>query len=200
MAQDTLLKELVTEYARKGVEDWKRLPQDLQRAARKYLGNRIIDSEHQFWNQVPKETQDSFFPMPRRKEKKNLYCCFFRMRRKTSFELFVLVGCQNSLAFRFEPADEGASAHNYPHMQLCVRFQDLDPPPTGVPNWLPDSYPAFPLPASNPTKLFLAMLTSIHGRSGGVDEILREMFQQANKTAQWRECIAVLNEMLGAGT
>ena len=196
MGQGKLLKELLTEYALRGVRDWRDLSRDLQDTARTFLQNRIVETEGDCRYRVSLDEQEHFFPMPRGTRARQPSCCFFRVRMEASFELFVLVGCENSLAFRFEPADEESSAHNYPHMQFCVNFQNLRP--GGVPEWLPQSYPAFPLPHSDPTKLFLAMLTSIHGRSGGVDEILREMFLQANKPTQWRKCSVVLNEMLGA--
>ena len=117
-----------------------------------------------------------------------------------SFELFALVGRDNSLAFRFEPADEESSTHNYPHMQFCARLLNRQLRPGGVPEWLPESYPAFPLPYSDPMRLFLAMLTSIHGREGGLDAILREIFQQAGKIAQWRKYASALDRMLDGVT
>lgn len=196
MAQDRLLTELLKEYALLGVKDWHKADGELQAHARKCLENQIIDSDWEFWQQVNQPAQDLFLPMPRRSEAKQLEFCFFRVRNDASFELFVLVDRENSLAFRFEPADEDAFRHNYPHVQFCARLQKRELRPGGVPGWLPESYPAFPLPYSDPMGLFLAMLTSIHGRAGGLDQILREIFQQASKMAQLEKYTDILDQML----
>ena len=196
MAQDELLTELMREYALCGVRDWPNVGDELRRRARKCLENRIIDTVQECRHQVSRPAQDRFFPMPRKPEARRLELCFFRMRKDASFELFVVVDLENCLGFRFEPADGEFSRHNYPHVQFCRRLLTRDLRPAGVPDWLPDSYPAFPLPYSDPTRLFLAMLTSIHGRAGGLDELLKEIFQQASKITQWRKYTAILDHML----
>ena len=48
-----------------------------------------------------------------------------------------------------------------------------------LPEWSPTSYPAFPVPAGNWTDMFLSMATAIHGREGGIDRLIQEIFQEA---------------------
>ena len=132
--------------------------------------------------------------------------CFFMPRtindcynhEQVAFDLFLLVKGENNLALRFEPADEVGYSHSYAHVQLCrkVGKGSSEFIPKGVPNWVPDSYPAFPLPSSEPLKLFLSMATALHGRSGGIDKVLREIFQKAGRPSKASAYLQVLDEML----
>ena len=99
-----------------------------------------------------------------------------------AFDLFLFVKEQNCLAFRFEPPDKPNWSHNYPHVQLSRDLLHRTVKPKGIPSWLPDSYPAFPLPSSDPLKMFLSLVTAVHGRHKGFESILVEMFQTAGRS------------------
>lgn len=69
-------------------------------------------------------------------------------------------GAGKSIAFRLEVADPGA--HCYPHVQMsrAVRAPDFT---SDWPDWLMDSYPAFPLATGSPIGMFLSLVTALHG-------------------------------------
>ena len=205
MTQAKLLRELLTQYALEGVSDWKETDNNTQRRARVRLQHNIVEDEWTARVQIKKlhsQASMQFMPMPKHRNE-GVGSFFFISRnigddgeRKLSFELFCLVNEENSLAFRFEPADQEGHAHNYAHVQFCRTMMGKGISPDGIPSWLPDSYPAFPLPSSDPLKLFLAMLTAVHGRFGGIEQVLQEIFQKANQTGKVKEYTKLLKEML----
>ena len=72
-----------------------------------------------------------------------------------------------ALAFRFEtPSEAGPKGepglHHFHHMQLTRTlrpFGDVH----GVPPWIPESFPTFPLDADTPLGLMLSMLLALYG-------------------------------------
>ena len=203
MAPRDSLLELIKEYALCGFKQWETADSDLRRRASTCLQNMVVDSENDFHREMNKlsheKSHEKFFPMPTGSYQKDLNYCFFRTENRESFQLYVLLNDASSLAFRFEPADQLNWSHNYAHVQFCRKFKNTEIRPHGIPAWLPESYPAFPLPSSNSLELFLAMVTAVHGRAKGkgIEEILRSIFQKASQTGRCREILNHLNQMLG---
>ena len=81
------------------------------------------------------------------------------------------------LGFRFEPADSAASTHGYGHVQMNTAMVRKNIAIKGIPEWLPTSYPAFPIRTSDPIQMFFSMATSVHGYEKGVVQVLQEMFK-----------------------
>ena len=198
MASRDSLSVLMKEYALQGLRDWQGADPKLRNRAKTCLGNKIVGEEDEFNYEIFKTSHDKFFPMPKGMNEKELKYCFFRTNGKKSFELFILVKESTSLAFRFEPADAPEWRHNYAHVQFCRKMEGKQICPAEIPSWIPDSYPAFPLPSSDPLKLFLSMLTSVHGRSDGIEKIFREIFQKASQTGKIKTYLDILNGMLNA--
>jgi hypothetical protein len=67
---------------------------------------------------------------------------------------------------------------------------------TAVPSWLPNKYPAFPLSTTDPLKVFLAMITAIHGYTGGVVSVLQEIFWRAGRAQETLLYLDALKKML----
>ena len=196
MPQHALLSELMKEYALHGVRQWRDVGLDLRSRANRCLGNRVVDTEPELYYQIGRPSHDKYFPMPRGSYQSDLKYCFFRIENRISFLLCILVNDTNSLILRFEPADEPGWSHDYAHVQFCREDRRGGIAPLEIPDWIPDSYPAFPLPSSEPLKLFLSMVTAVHGRSNGIQSIFREIFQEAGRTKIYRNYITVLAEML----
>jgi hypothetical protein len=55
---------------------------------------------------------------------------------------------------------------------------------TGIPQWLPNHYPAFPIRSSEPLPMFLSMATSVHGYETGMKTILPQLFPNEPSTAK----------------
>ena len=195
MALRNDLSNVMKEYALQGFRDWWELGDEIRERARRCLENRIVESEGEFRYEIHKMSHDKFFPMPRGSQERQLNCCLFRIRNRSSFELFVLMNDSNSMAFRFEPADEPEWNHNYAHVQFCRELGAGAFFPGEIPSWLPENYPAFPLPSSDPLKLFLAMVTSIHGRSRGAQKLFIDIFQKANSPLMSRKVITWFAEI-----
>jgi hypothetical protein len=192
------LTDLLTRYAKRGLEEWSRAPAELQRRAGICLLNQIAENDYQVSKTINTDytaaSADAlrFIPMPPVGMKGMQWCFFLPIKKRSedgsvqvSFDLFVLVTGQNCLAFRFEPADIPSSAHNYTHAQLCTRLRRRTLLVNVLPAWIPDSYPAFPISASTPVELFLAMATSVHGNHlGGVKMLLQDIFAGAPNDAK----------------
>ena len=177
-----VLTDLMQVYSRRGLSDWTNDADYGQRsAAGDCLPNAIVENEWEV-GQVIAGHQCKFIPMPRHGYKKLEWCFFWPkrvQRRLRSLTLFVLVNRANRhcIAFRFESSTRGA--HGYTHVQLTSKWSRPGVGLPAVPQWLPTSYPAFPIPAENCTELFLAMATAVHGWRGGVDVLIQELFQSA---------------------
>ena len=193
------LYELMKRYAAVGFEDWNATNGATRKRAQVCLQYQILESEHHITR-----TPAKFLPMPKLRGK-GIDFGFFMPRtinyhghEKLAFDLFLLVSGSKNLAFRFEPADNPNRSHNYAHIQFCRKFRrgHSEFKPIGLPQWLPDSYPAFPLPSSEPLDLFLFMATALHGRRGGIDAILKEIFQKAGRTLKAVEYLELLDKKL----
>ncbi len=65
-----------------------------------------------------------------------------------------------------------------------------------LPQWLPDSYPAFPVPAEDWTEMFIAMITAVHGHQGGVDSLIRDLFEDGSSTGHGRRYNEMIEKVL----
>lgn len=158
----------------------------------------IVENENLVPGAIKKAKRESagvsprFFPVPdtcrrwkgRRSDRPRI--SFFAPRypdgiqSRIAFDLISFVSPDEHrycLVFRFEPADELQSSHGYPHIQLSRSLSRRAVPVGCVPSWLPDSYPAFPLPARDSTERFLSMAVAIHGFEGGMKQLIEEMFR-----------------------
>ncbi len=180
------------------LEEWSHASGDLQRRAGICLLNQIAENDHHVNVTINTDFTEQnagvhrFIPMPH-KGMSGIERCFFLPIRKrrddgssaVSFDLFLLVAGQNCIAFRFEPADPLNHAHSYTHAQLCTKLVRKTLIPNVLPVWMPSSYPAFPVSASGPVQLFLAMATSVHGNhSNGLKRLLQDIFENAPNDAK----------------
>jgi len=182
-------EELMRLYARRGIADWKAAPQELRGRALRCLGTAIAENETEanvtiYTKYDPtRVNQMRFIPMPKH-PKKGIERCFFLPIREVqsggkeavAFELFVLVARTDCLAFRFEPAHKLPSVHNYGHVQMSRKMLRKTIEVKGIPDWLPDSYPAFPILTSEPLRAFLCMVTAVHGYENGCTAVLQDIF------------------------
>ena len=151
------------------------------------LLNAIVEDDWEVSQVINGRRKDrKFIPMPQHGCGGFEWCFFLPTETEGDLEsltLFILVDREerHCMAFRFECSAEGR--HGYSHVQLTSRLKQ-GPKISGVPAWLPDSYPAFPIRAGNWTEMFLAMLTAVHGYRGGVDKVITEIFQEVNRTKE----------------
>ena len=204
MATRDLLADLILQYALRGFGDWKTsTPEEVQRRARACLKNKIFENDGELRYGISTLAESKFVPMPKYGYRTNIEQCFFLPKKsKTAgaeiwmFVLYILISGSTGLAFRFEPAGDDGSRHNYAHMQFCRQVMGDDSDPIGIPSWLPERDPAFPLPSSDPLMLFLAMLISVHGRKGGIEQIITAIFQEANQAHRTKKYFDALKGML----
>ena len=194
------LKKLMVAYSERGVRDWRSAERDLKTAATHCLSHAIVDKtdEAKWAIGTPRTRQPKFIPMPRHGFS-GIDWCFFLPRKVLgdleSLVLFVLVDHKGEkcIAFRFEGSSAGP--HGYRHVQLTPKLRKHGEIGC-MPAWVPDSYPAFPIPARDWTQVFLAMVTSVHGYAGGVDHLIRDIFQEEQKPDDARRYMRILDEML----
>lgn len=205
------LKKLMSAYSRRGVDDWKnQAAGGLRVAASGCLLNAIAENDweiSQVIDGVPRERK--FIPMPRHGwGNKGFEWCFFLPMTVEgdlrSLILFILVNRarRDCLVFRFECDSRGR--HRYSHVQLTPKLSKSGlkmPVRVGVENtcvaeWLPQSYPAFPIPARNWTEMFLVMATSVHGRDGGIDVLLQQILQETQSMHYIQRYRSMLEERL----
>lgn len=205
------LDTLMLLYARRGIEDWKKSSPVMRQRASQCLGANIADNEAEaavtintVYSPVgdPSTNHIRFIPMPKQNRRGIERCFFLPIRRWTSgvcnmsFDLFMLISQRNCLAFRFESAHGHRSRHDYSHVQPSRRLLLRTIIPNGIPQWLPESYPAFPIPARDPLGMFLSMTVSVHGYRGGMDDLLRDVLEKANRSNKVRTYMRELRDIL----
>ncbi len=197
-------------YSIRGVTDWNQAKPILRKKAEECLRNQIATDEGEVKSVINSpSTVRKFIPMPRHGPKQRGFdWSFFLPRKKDgqmmSLVLFILVNQarKDSVAFRFESSARGP--HGYSHVQLTSKLPELKLAASssenevswGVPQWLPASYPAFPVVARNWTEMFLSMMTAVHGYKGGVDGLIKEIFQQAERLNDARKYMKALDSVL----
>lgn len=182
-------------YARRGIAEWRstRDVNGVRRRVQECLGMAIAERDDDLWTISADYNEANvnrmmFIPMP--KPGKGIERCFFLPIRTAgqetvAFELFLLVKETKCLAFRFEPAHHPPTRHGYGHVQMSRKMLRRTIEVQGIPEWLPDSYPAFPISTSNPLEMFLAMATAVHGYAdGGLEDLLADIFQKEGR-AVW---------------
>lgn len=197
---DSELEELIRLYAIRGVRDWNGADDTVCSGVRSCLSaSGIVDKEQLVRRELERSRQSDvnaaprFFPMPdtyRKGKKKStdrpevsLFTPRFPAGKQShvAFDLISYVSFmdrRHCLVFRLEPADNiPLSSHGYPHVQLCRSLSGGAGPVDCVPQWLPHSYPAFPVPARNSVEMFLSMAVAVHGLGSGMKQLIEEMFQ-----------------------
>jgi len=206
------LFDLIELYARRGVDDWAKAPPNLQsRAATCFMATQIATSYQDAADTLStiyngtNANKLSFIPMPKPGKSQKIDRCFFLpIRQKTAsgekmyFELVLLVSGTDCLAFRFEPADRPTWRHGYGHIQMNKKMLKKTINIGGIPQFIPDSYPAFPISTSSPLRMFFAMGTAVHGYADrGFAHLLVDVFQTAGRTSDSKPYLAELALFLG---
>lgn len=188
------IKKVLRLYAQRGISEWRAdAPRHVKRAAENCLGAGIAEKNEEMW-QVVHGNVKHFVPMPKVKK---IDWCFFLPRLPSdpsiiwSFDV-VLLRQNNTLGMRFEPSHGFGGAHGYSHVQFCRELDKKTIPLSGVPQWLPISYPAIPIPAKDSLEMFLSVGVAMHGYRGGMASLLQEIFQADNRA---REAIPYLKAL-----
>jgi len=203
------LIDLMTLYSRRGIADWRNAQGELRQRARNCLGTAIAENDAEasvtirtIFNER-NANRLRFIPMPKVPTGGIERCFFLPIRETTdkgeeiaSFDLFLLVARTDCLAFRFEPAHVPQTTHRYGHVQMSRKMLRKSIEPTGVPKWLPVSYPAFPLATSDPLRMFLSMATAIHGYEGGVTRVLQDIFRGVGRAREVGPYLDELKKLL----
>jgi hypothetical protein len=183
--------DLIVRYAMRGLRDWSQAGQDLRTRASRVLSNKIVENVREvrqitqvLFNPI-EHGKLGFIPMPSFPAKQNSYFerAFFAPigyreggAQKVSFDLFLLVQNGQCLAFRFEPGHGTGQTHDYAHLQLTRKLLRETLDVTGIPDWLPVSYPAFPMHGGDPVAMFLCVVAAVHGHSLGAIDLLMEIY------------------------
>jgi hypothetical protein len=184
MDQD--LRKLLKTYSLAGIAHWNNEADEATKEiARSALKNKIAEGEYEAGAVIDSKLKRGgdpralFIPMPMVNHSGILHCFFLPIpdANKVAFDLVLIVDGGRSLGFRFEPPDEGESTHGYGHVQMNKTMFHRTINVDGIPQWVPDSYPAFPQRASQPLELFLSMATSIHGYEKGMKQLLLDLFE-----------------------
>lgn len=206
------LSDLMWLYARRGIADWKAAESTLRRRAIQCLGAEIADNEaeaavtlHAIYSQTSDNKHLRFIPMPRHPKSPGFDRAFFipvceakANGFSVGFELFLIVNASNKncLAYRFEPAHELPSTHNYGHVQMSRSLLRKTIIASTL-GWVPVKYPAHPLGTSDPLRMFLSMTTAVHGYHGGVIDVIQAVFVEASRAREVARYTVELQQMLG---
>lgn len=197
-------------YALRGVNQWTQPANyNLRQTAKRSILDGIVENEAGV-GQVVSKGAPKFLPMmelPGRKRAGYEWCFFLPLSQGGQLVSLVLLWLaqqggssagQTALAFRFERDRETESRHRYWHMQLTRKIKvpggkDIDV--KRLPGWLPDSYPAFPVPGESCLDMFLAMLTAVHGYPNGVEDVIKGLWQRASQPQEARFYLKRLKAM-----
>jgi hypothetical protein len=186
------LTKLMKLYARRGIEEWNDAHETSKRIARFALANRIAQKEWEANRVIDANLKGGadercmFIPMPRVNHSGIMHSFFLPINEdgRMAFDLLLVVDFEESLGFRFEPADAPERAHGYGHIQMNRSMFRRTMEVSGIPKWLPNHYPAFPIRSSEPLPMFLSMATSVHGYETGMKQILPQLFPNEPITAK----------------
>ena len=179
------LTELMLLYSRRGLEEWNMAKEDLRRKALQCLSAAgIVETEDEAEAMIEGSAhRRMFIPMPQggKGYERSFFLPVIEGDRLRSLILFLIVNRarRDCIAFRFECGQIPGTRHGYTHIQLTrdLHVGGGSVQLEGVPEWLPASYPAFPVPARNSLELFLCMATAVHGFPGGIDSLITELHQ-----------------------
>ena len=191
-----LIRELLLNYSRLGVEHWNRESRSLKVRARD-IGVDIAENQTQAEIAVaaPVKLNDStgrqpkLVPMPC--GQRRVYAAFFVPWFGSSadldqlcFDLVVLTQQGKPIAFRFEPGSKHQqTTHGYDHVQLNETLIGGQTILTEALSPLPTTYPAFPIPSKSTVTRFLAMAITMHGYPKGIDTVIRDAFNGQSRKA-----------------
>ena len=200
------LQILMRLCSQRGFQEWRDADTGLKDAAAKCLPGRIVESG-EIQDAIHGETGRLYVPMPlppgksksRKSGHRGFERCFFCPKNSNgqlvSLILFLLINLDGKcLVLRFETDHGQDTTHGYSHVQLTKRDEQLDFPCT--PNWLPDSYPAVPVPACNPLDLFLSMMTAVYGFPSRIDTLIMEVFRETARAKDVHLYLERLKSML----
>ena len=200
--------ELVLAYASLGVDWWSRKDRTTQATARAALEIDIADDVHTATDVVRNPFRAGtgkalvLIPMPLPKKRGLAFFAPVGVRtgdEAVAFDLALVVDeGRHALGFRFEPADAGEDqSHGFDHVQLSVAMGHRTAALTSTADWLPDSYPAFPIPSKDMRDRFLAMALAMHGFPQGVVDVVDQI--ASRNAALARDCRSRINVMVGRG-
>ena len=170
-------------YARQGVQDWVESSESgRQERVERILGARIVNGQ-EYLETIARDLTQAYgwIPVPALSVK-SIKWAFFRLRQvgvdaKLMFDLvFLLQSGDKHIGFRLEPAHHRGERHKYSHVQLSSRFDQKRIIPEEPLEWLPTSYPAFPIPGTRSLDRFLMLVVALHGFPDRVGTVLPEIW------------------------
>ena len=191
----TEVEELMCRYALAGVEDFNEWQKSGGNTARstieKSLRARIAASKDDAMRAVCQQKGTNTHLVPaRRLTTSDIEWAFFKPRQEGGrtewmFDVvFWLPSCKH-ICFRLEPSDQGDDArHGYSHVQLSWRFNGKQSVPQRPLKWLPDSYPAFPIPGKCSLDRFLMLVTALQGFPACTKTVLIEIWRDRPRKGQ----------------
>lgn len=201
-----LWDDVVEAYARLGVDHWVTQDRDVRSEASQALSVNVADDVHTAVRAVRSpfragaEEHLVLIPIPCLPDKRGL--AFFapiNAGATVAFDLVLLLDeHRHTIAFRFEPADAGdEQSHGYDHVQLSRSLGHRTTRLGNALDWLPDSYPAFPIATQDMRDRFLAMAVAMHGYPRGVMRVLR---QATAGSPLERDCLDRIKALLRLST
>jgi len=203
------VEEVMQRYASRAAEHWAKLDSAAHKAVSAVVAGGLARDGASVNRVVLGKSAPRFLPMaqlPGLQKAGYVWGAFLPVHSDGQLDaLYLLLPAKDtshSLAFRFEREDPG-SLHGYWHMQFAREVKlsgEPNLPLNGVPNWLPDSWPALPIPGKDWLDVFLVMLTAVHGFGGadeddephgepeGVDGVLKGLWQRAGRSPEARAC------------
>lgn len=204
-------------YASSAAEQWAKLDSAAHKAVSAVVAGGLARDGASVNRVVLGKSAPRFLPMarlPALQKAGYVWGAFLPVRSDGHLDaLYLLLPAKDaphSLAFRFEKGDVG-SLHGFWHMQFArkVKLADgSDLSLKGVPEWLPDSWPAFPIPGDSWLDVFLVMLAAVHGFGGAddrddqraepedVDQVLKVLWQRAGRSSEAHPFRGRLRELL----
>lgn len=200
----TDVEELMRRYALAGVKDWQQSRSEReQRIVERELGAKILVSEHDVGWAVGRERkrQEACLVPARGLTTNDVNWAFFVPRREVKnaewmFDLIFWLPEGKHICFRLEPADrEDGARHGYSHVQLSWRFNGKQSTPRSPLKWLPDSYPAFPIPGKCSLDRFLMLVVALHGFPACTRTVLDDIW--TGRASKGREYFDRVQGLLG---
>jgi hypothetical protein len=183
-------------YALRGIRDWRHASSAIKTRAQRLLPDRLAQSDREaeatIYSIRKGMKKARFIPMPDPQPSRIDHSFFMPIRiddNRTAFDLLILcplargtavqATTEKCLGFRFEPADADDTTHAYGHVQMNRAMEGGELMVGCLPDWVPESYPAFPLRTSEPLEMFLSLATSIHGYRRRMTELLMNIIPAA---------------------
>ena len=203
--------EFMRGYAIRGLRDWNEKASDsIRQNAAGCLAHKYLESRDEYIESVFLQKTSSslprFIPMPQpgfgKQERKRIQWTFFAPIRfdDTSqdtfrFELLILYEKKQCLAFRLEPGHRESKSHKYAHLQFNQKLYNKKVQVTGIPHFISDSFPAFPLPGSDTISLFFSMVVAVHGYEG-TQIIMRRILEEDGNMRKFAKYSSALDASL----